>query len=106
MRKRLRKKLHLREFQELGFEVKFKINPDLSIQDRNDLLDRFIEEAIEANGLMFGGGGLNEWDGMAALCAHGSTTSEHQLLVETWLNNEFNVFSYQIGELFDLHKNS
>ena len=48
MRKRLRKKLHLKEFQELGFEIWFKMKSILNVEDHNQFWDDFIEEAIES----------------------------------------------------------
>jgi len=57
MKRRLRKKLHKAEFQELGFNLEF----DLSETDNKDFyekfLDSFISEAIENSGLECGGGG-------------------------------------------------
>jgi uncharacterized protein YggL (DUF469 family) len=44
----------LREFQQLGFEVDLQIAPTV---DADNFLDRFLLEAVEANGLFCGGGG-------------------------------------------------
>ena len=57
MNRRLRKKKRVGEFQELGFEVSYRIAPQVPEDARNELLWRFIIEAVEANGLAVGGGG-------------------------------------------------
>ena len=62
MKKRLRKKLHKGEFQELGFNLTF----DYAKADNEELFDKFfdsfIAEAIEGNGLECGGGGYFHQD--------------------------------------------
>ena len=63
MRKRLRKKLHVGEFQELGFEVHFQVVDNLSHDAFDAVVDAFIIQAIAAHGLVCGGGGKNpEWN--------------------------------------------
>ena len=57
MNKRLRKKKHLGEYQEFGFKAGFRFSNELTRSTRNNLLNRFIEEAIESSGLQYGGGG-------------------------------------------------
>ena len=60
MKKRLRKKKRLGEFQELGFEAGFRFSSDLDKKTRIDLIDRFIENATEEsdnNSPSFGAGG-------------------------------------------------
>ncbi len=54
MRKRLRKKRHLKEFREYGASLVVNIHDGT---DFDEFLDDFILEAVEANGLAFGGGG-------------------------------------------------
>jgi hypothetical protein len=74
MRKRLRKKLRLREFIQLAFLAKAQVNPGLPEAARESLLDRFIVEAIESNDLSCGGGcGPLEWD--LIVCANGRRSS-------------------------------
>ncbi len=103
MRKRLRKKKHLREFQELGFFLSFTFPERLSIQERETLLDGFIRDAIEANGLQFGGGGPNNTcEGFVALDKkRGSTTEKHRQAVAEWLEKQPQVVSCEVGPLVD-----
>lgn len=55
MKKRLRKKLRLREFQELGFHVNFELPNNQSLEEIDMLLNDIIAFA-EANSLFIAGG--------------------------------------------------
>lgn len=48
--RRLRKKLCVDEFQELGFEVQLNYRDGISDAERNAAMDDFLDQAIEANG--------------------------------------------------------
>ena len=74
MKKRLRKKKHLGEFKELGFEVRGDLRPGLSGNDLEAFVDRLID-IVDARSLAFGGGAgrddeLNGFAGRARQC-HG-----------------------------------
>jgi len=105
MRKRLRKKLHLKEFQELGFEIWFKMKSILNVEDHNQFWDDFIEEAIEANGLAFGGGfGPEEGEGQGFVVTspgRGSATDEHRVIMQEWLMNHPEIEKYRVDQLRD-----
>ncbi len=104
MRKRLRKKRHLGEFQELGFTVWWRMK---SIPDESECLQflgRFLEEAIEANGLSFGGGGgsdSDEGEGFVANMGGGSATDEHRAIVQEWLTQDPDVAECRVEPLPD-----
>ncbi|WP_241097781.1 50S ribosome-binding protein YggL, partial [Pseudomonas viridiflava] len=49
--RRLRKKLCVDEFQELGFELNLDFKQELDDQAIDAFLDAFLKEAMEANGL-------------------------------------------------------
>jgi uncharacterized protein len=104
MKKRLRKKRRLCEFREFGFKVGFRFSGQLDTKSRNDLLDRFIEYAIENNGLQFGGGGGgNEWNGFVALDnSRGSTLETHRQAVENWFKQEPEVKEYYLSDMIDI----
>ena len=57
MRRRLRKKKHVGEFRQMGFSVECRLRPGLSPQEFDQFTDEFIQHAVEAHGLLFGGGG-------------------------------------------------
>jgi uncharacterized protein YggL (DUF469 family) len=54
--RRLRKKLCVDEFQELGFELNLGFKENLDDQAIDAFLDAFLTEAMEANGLNYVGG--------------------------------------------------
>jgi len=102
MKRRLRKKKHVGEFQEFGFHVGFEFEADLTDDQRNALLERFLREAIEANGLQFGGGGIgNAWTGFTALNGRGSATEHHRQAVEAWMRKQDPIRSSYVGPLID-----
>ena len=59
MKKRLRKKKHLGEFKQYGFELTIKLKPGHSVEEINDfyipLLDKIEEKSLSVGG---GGNGL------------------------------------------------
>ena len=102
MKKRLRKKLHLGEFQEFGFEVTYRFIPNLSDNQLDQFIDDFIAEAIENNGLCCGGGGdKNEWRVFVSLDRRGSATENHRDRVSSWLESNELIAEYGVGQLVD-----
>ena len=102
MKRRLRKKKRVGEFQEFGFEVSFDLSVGLGQSERNTLINRFITEAIEANGLQFGGGGDQHWQGFATVNrTRGSATEQHRQAVYRWLKKEGNVGNIHVGTMRD-----
>jgi uncharacterized protein len=103
MRRRLRKKLRLAEFKQMGFEVKYRPQAGLAASALEALLDRFILQAIEANDLSCGGGGgPEEWDFI--VCANGrrSSTDADRQRVREWLERQPEVISVVVGHLQDV----
>lgn len=98
MRKRLRRKLHLCEFREDGFDVKFSLC--LTATDQDDFLNRFIVDVIEANGLTFGGGCGAYWD-IFITKIRGSVTEPARENVRNWLEEQPNAKDIVIGPLVD-----
>lgn len=47
----------------MGFEVQIRVAADMSEAAFDAFIDALLEQAIEAHGLMFGGGGRREWRG-------------------------------------------
>jgi uncharacterized protein YggL (DUF469 family) len=102
VKKRLRKKLHVGAFQELGFEVHFRVADNLSYDAFDAVVDAFISQAIEAYGLLCGGGGQNpEWSVFVTREGRGSATEEHRQAIERWLATRPEVNTVQIGPLVD-----
>lgn len=96
--RRLKKKLHLGEFQQFGFEVSITLKPNLEIDDLDRFLEAFILDAIEKNELAFGGG----IDcGFITTWKRGSVSEAHRSIVENWLNLRQEVASVTLGPLVD-----
>lgn len=96
--RRLRKKLHVDEFQELGFEVMFRLNAGLTTEQMGAFWDAFIGDAIEGNGLIYGG----STDGMACLRTRGSADESHREAVRAWLASRPEVSEAGVGPLIDV----
>ena len=101
--RRLRKKLHVGEFIELGFNLSFAINKEISVKARDDLLDRFLTEAIYGQGLFFGGGMGEMTEGFVSK-HRGTATEAHRQYIEMWLIKQRDVFSAEIGDLINAWK--
>ncbi|WP_031483275.1 50S ribosome-binding protein YggL [Maridesulfovibrio frigidus] len=103
MKKRLRKKRRLGEFKEFGFSVGFRYSNELDRKAEDELIDRFIEKAIEDNGLGFGGGGCNpEWRGfVVAEKTRNSTSKHHQEAVEQWFIQDSEILEYYVTPMVD-----
>lgn len=101
MKKRLRKKLRTGEFKEMGFYVRFRLPEDISEVELDTVLDHFIDDAIEVNGLEYGGGGDTEWEGFVTLNRRGSVTEDQRGKVIAWLSGNPRIIEHEVSELMD-----
>ena len=62
--RRLRKKLRIDEFQELGFELSWNFPAGTAEEQIDGLIDALILEVIEARQLAFAGNGHLGWEGL------------------------------------------
>ena len=94
--RRLRKKLHLGEFQELGFFYEATIKGDI---DEHAFIDGLLSEAMEPNGLAFGG-----WVGGGAVSKlrRGSVSEDERQFVLNWLAGRPEVVSLSATGLVDM----
>jgi uncharacterized protein YggL (DUF469 family) len=82
MRKRLRTRLRLREFSELGFELSYRLRPGISADEADSFLDRFLADAIEEKHLGCGGGGQGQhWSFCVSAAGRGSASPEQRAAV-------------------------
>lgn len=97
---RLRKKLKVDEYQELGFDIAWSF-PDKSTDKYVDgFIDSFFDEIIKPSGLSFAGEGDMLWHGLVCTQQNGSCTEEHRDLVKKWLTaNQAKTVS--VGALYD-----
>ena len=95
---RLRKKLHLDEFQELGFDIEIEFKAPLVGDAEEELLVAFIEGIIEPRGLIYGG---SVDCGYVCKAGGGSATDEDRGAVKQWLEGRSEVSSVTVQELSD-----
>ena len=96
--RRLRKKLCVDEFQELGFELLLNYREDLDEVAADAFLQQFLQEAISANDMIFIG--CDEF-GMVCLGKRGSVSEEQRGKVDAWLKGRNELESYTLGALAD-----
>ena len=103
MRKRLRKKLRTGEFRENVFAAEYSLHSEFATDSAaEEFLWRFLEQAIEANGLSCGGGGQGEgWEFLVSVAKRGSPTDGQRASVGDWLARQPEVERYAVGEFFD-----
>ncbi|NRF56249.1 YggL family protein [Citrobacter braakii] len=99
--RRLRKKMHIDEFQEIGFSVAWRFSEGTSGEQVDQIVDDFINEVIEPNKLAFDGSGYLAWEGLICLQEIGKCTEEHQAIVRKWLE-EHKLEEVRTSELFDI----
>lgn len=94
--RRLRKKLHLGEFQELGFLYEATTKDGM---DEHAFIDALLSEAIEPNGLGFGG-----WVGGGAVSklSRGSVSEGERHAALDWLASRPEVLSLSATGLVDM----
>ena len=98
MRKRLRKKKHVGEFQEFGAELEVMMHTGT---DSDQFVDDFLVHAVESNGLQFGGGGGGlELRGFVEL-GRRDVCAANLAKVTAWLAAEPRVESFTIGRPVD-----
>ena len=91
------------------FRVWFKTKSDLRVVQWNALVNRWIEDAIERNGLQSGGGhrktGLsdtwNEWDCVVEPQPDCDLTEKKRACVIAWLEDEAEILAYRVGPPVD-----
>ena len=99
--RRLRKKMHIEEFQEVGFSVAWRFPEGTSVEQIDQDVDAFINEVIEPNKLAFDGSGYLAWEGLICLQQIGQCTEEHQKLVKDWLEAH-GMKNVVVSDLFDV----
>lgn len=97
MKKRLRKKLRLGEFQEMDFKVKFDLNLPGTDEAQFAFWKKLVAE-VERNGLLMGGG-LDDF--FVSTDSRRTTTEADRQAIETWLLQQPEVSAVNIGSLVD-----
>lgn len=97
--RRLRKKLCVDEFQELGCELNLVYRNGMEAEAVSDFFRAFLTEAVEANGLGFVGG---EEYGFICLARRGSVDESQRSAVEQWLTGRSELASFTLSPLMDV----
>ncbi|WP_448682015.1 YggL 50S ribosome-binding family protein [Pseudomonas nicosulfuronedens] len=95
--RRLRKKLFVDEFQELGFELSFQYEEG----QRDDAIDAFIKRfaaIVESNDLVYSG--CDEY-GLICLARRGSVSAEQRAMIEGWLKQQPELAGFTVSPLID-----
>ena len=95
--RRLRKKLHIGEFQTLGFEYDLIWSEAPSVEVQERFIDQLLEEVIEPRSLALGGGVTCGF----VLARRGSATNEDRAALEAWLRQWTTVRHARVGQLQD-----
>lgn len=95
---RLKKKLHLGEFKEFGFQFAATHKTELDEATADALVVAFLKELVEPRGLAFAG-----WTdgGFIVVYGKGSATAEDQEALRAWFAARPEVASVEIGPLVD-----
>ena len=99
--RRLRKKMHIEEFQEMGFSVAWRFPEGTAVETIDSEVDAFIDEVIEPNKLAFDGSGYLAWEGLICKQEIGKCTEEQQAAVREWLEDR-KFEEVRVSELFDI----
>lgn len=97
--RRLRKKLCVDEFQELGFEINLTYREGLDGKAVDAFLEAFLNDAIEHNGLGYVGG---EDYGFVCLARRGSVSEDQRGQVEAWLKGREELSEFSVSPLMDV----
>lgn len=97
--RRLRKKLCVDEFQELGCELTMNFREGLTQAEADQFVDQFLLEAIDGNGLGYVGG---EDYGFVCLSKRGSVSEEQRSQLEAWLKGRNEVVEFNLSPLLDV----
>ena len=95
----MRKKIRVGEFQEYGFWITFMLPNEKDVDAELAFVDFFVAEAINKQGLIFGGAIGEKTNGFATLKERGSATDINRQVVKDWLSTKQNVTNIIIGEL-------
>ena len=96
--RRLRKKLRIGEFKELGFKFAAKIKPSITLDMEDSLVSAFLSEIVDPRSLTFGGGIS---DGFITCFGRGSVTEADRELILSWLVARPEIETARIGPLVE-----
>ncbi len=102
LKKRLRKKYHVGEFQEFGFEISATFQNYLSATEIDKIFDAFINE-IEANELLFGGVSSHQTikGFVTATKKYQSPTDAQRVKIKNWFESQPGIAECKVGNFIN-----
>ena len=97
--RRLRKKLHVGEFKEMGFEFETELERTMFSEAEYDLLDCFLSEIVGPRSLALGG---RITSGFIAYFGRGSVTEDDRESIRVWLSSRPEIRAVRVGKLKDV----
>jgi uncharacterized protein YggL (DUF469 family) len=101
MNKRLRKKHHLGEFKQLGFQVRADLRPDLADADLDAFFGRWLDVLEQRDLLFSGSAGLGKFEGLVMRAGRASATEEDRQAIGASLTGDPIFVRHEIDELSD-----
>ena len=95
--RRLRKKLRIGEFQQLGFAYEIHWAGDATSDAKEQFLEHLLAEVVEPRGLCLGGGP----DGGFVSARRGGPTDDDRAAFEAWVGNWPGISGQRVGPLQD-----
>lgn len=101
MNKRLRKKHHLGEFKQLGFELRADLRPDASDADLEAFFGRWLD-VLEQRDLLFSGtAGRGKFEGMIMRAGRDNATEEDRQAIGASLTGDAIFLRNEVDPLRD-----
>lgn len=101
MNKRLRKKHHLGEFKQFGFQVRADLRADASDADLDAFFERWLD-VLEKHDLLFSGSaGRGKFEGFIMRAGRDSATEEDRQAIKASLAGDALFLGNEIDELSD-----
>jgi uncharacterized protein len=101
MNKRLRKKHHIGEFKQLGFEVRADLRPDLSDEELDAFFVRWLD-VLEKHDLLFSGSaGRGKFEGLVMRAGRDNATEEDRQAIGASLTGDAIFVRNEIDALSD-----
>ncbi len=101
MKKRLRKKKHLKEFRDTYFDLTFEVNTSFGSEEREKFYDDFLNNLIIPMGLCATGSLEPEIDLSVGPYGRGQVHNEERAAICEWLEQQGTVTNIQAGKFKD-----
>ncbi len=100
MKKRLRKKLKIKEYMKRGFRVVIQFDKAQDTSVAKNLVNEFLTFASDKNSLSCGGySDENQLEMFITTISRVSANERHQSIIEQWLKNRSCITDFTIGKL-------